>query len=441
MPETTTERLHIHQQEIRRIELRSEEVMDILGSVPHWSIRSGSGYLLGLILITIIVSWFIKYPDVITAPVLITTETPPLSVVSPEQGYIKLMVKDNEPVKKGQLLGYLNSTSDVNEVLSLKHQLDSLQSISLEKTVIFGEYVPASFKNLGELQDAYNNFLKSISAYQLNYQQQGFKQQIGALHQQIDGYSLLIDQTKEKNRIMLQELQLAGKRIVRDSLLYVNSVLPGSDFEEKKQLYLQTLRDYKNACMGVTSYSIQLIQLEGKAAELLQQEQKQNKDYLMSLENSIKQLNQAIRSWMQTHVLDSPTDGYIALFNFWADHQYVNANEEILSVIPREGNFFGIAKARLSGSGYIRAGQKVHMRLDNFPSAEYGMLEGVVETISLLPREQNYLIHIRFSDGLHTTYGKNIEPRQEMAGQAEIVTRDLRLLERFFYQIRKAVGQ
>lgn len=100
-----------------------------------------------------------------------------------------------------------------------------------------------------------------------------------------------------------------------------------------------------------------------------------------------------------------------------------------------------MAKVQLSGSGHIKTGQQVHIKLDNYPSAEHGMLEGTVETISLLPKEQNYLIRIKFSDGLRTTYGKTIDLKQEMVGQAEIVTRDVRLMERFFYQMRKAVRE
>jgi multidrug resistance efflux pump len=440
MPETTTSRLQVKQQEINRVELRSEEVMDILGSVPHWSIHSGSFYLLGLVTLAITVTWFIKYPDVMVAPVVITTERPPLSVVSPRSGYIKLMVKDHEQVRKGQLLGYLSSTADVKEVVSLKNELDSLNGSFLKKNSAIAAYTPVQHMNLGELQEVYNNFLVATGAYQLSYQQQGFKQQIRSLHQQIAGYSLLIQQTKEKNEVMLQELQLSDKRFVRDSLLFINKVLPRSDFEEKKQIHLQSLRDYKNAGMNVTTYAIQRTQLESRVAELSQQEQKQNEESLIAIEASIKQLDQAIRRWMEVHVLSSPIDGYVALFSYWADHQYVKTDEEILSVIPVTGNFFGMAKASLAGSGQIKAGQTAHIKLDNFPSAEYGMLEGCVETISVLPKENSYWIRIKFSDGLRTTYGKTIEPKQEMVGQAEIVTRDLRLLERFFYQIRKAAG-
>lgn len=437
MPDTKN-RLHIEQQEINRLELRSEEVMDILGSLPHWTIRSGSFYLLGLVLLAITVTWFIKYPNVLVAPVVVTTETPPLAVISQGSGYIQLLVKDKEQVNKGQLLGYLSSSADVNEVLSLKTELDSLNTNILENPFFLGEHPLVQRIRLGELQELYNSFRKTLTSYQLSCQQQGYRQQIRSLQQQVAGYALLIEQTKEKNDVMHQELQLADKHFSRDSILFANNVLSNADFEDKKQIHLQNLRDYKNAGMSVTSYKIQCTQLEGRIAELFQQEQTQNKNYLLSIESGIRQLDQAIHVWMETHVLLSPMDGRVALFSYWADQQYVKSGEEILSVVPETSNFFGMAKVPVSGSGELQYGQMVNIRLDNFSSGEYGMLEGSVENISLLPREQNYLIRIRFTDGLRTTYGKRLEAKQEMVGQAQIVTKDMRLLERFFYQFRKA---
>ena len=48
------------------IELRSEEVQEILEKVPHWMIRWGNVLFLALIVLLLVISWFVKYPDVIT---------------------------------------------------------------------------------------------------------------------------------------------------------------------------------------------------------------------------------------------------------------------------------------------------------------------------------------------------------------------------------------
>ena len=63
--------------QLEDIELRSEEVQDILTRVPHWMIRWGSTLFLGLIVMILALSWIIKYPDKITSTALVTTEIPP----------------------------------------------------------------------------------------------------------------------------------------------------------------------------------------------------------------------------------------------------------------------------------------------------------------------------------------------------------------------------
>lgn len=439
--ENHTDQLRVKREEAARVELRSEEVMDVLGSLPHWSIHSGSGYLLGLIFILFTTTWFIKYPDILVAPVIITTEIPPLGVVSPGSGYLNLWTKDKDTVQKNQYLGYLTNTSDVKTILNLKSKLDSFNLLFLKDPSFLLHYTPETMEGLGELQDVYNTCLRNIYDYQLASRQKGFQEQIKALNQQIKSYNSLIKQTEEKNSILHEELQLSKKQFAADSVLFANGVLSRSDFEERKRTYLQFRRNYKTAGLDITNQEIQLTQLQGKVNELTREEQKQNESYLLAIESGMKQLEQHIKSWIESYMLKAPVSGKVELFRYWSDQQFVKAGEEILSVIPDKGRFFAMAKAPLSGSGKIKTGQKVNMKLDNYPSAEYGMINGLVESISLLPKENTYLIRIRLTNGLQTSYGKRIEARQEMGGQAEIITRDMRLLERFFYQIRRLVKE
>lgn len=52
--------------------------------------------------------------------------------------------------------------------------------------------------------------------------------------------------------------------------------------------------------------------------------------------------------------------------------------------------------------------------------------------ISLLPEKEDYLLEITFSQLLTTSYGKNIDFRQEMQGQARIITESRSVLHRIF---------
>lgn len=76
-------------------------------------------------------------------------------------------------------------------------------------------------------------------------------------------------------------------------------------------------------------------------------------------------------------------------------------------------------------------------RLFNFPDREFGVLRGKVSNISLVPdKDGNLLIDVSLPKGLESSYKKQIPFQQEMKGSADIVTEDLRLLERILYQFR-----
>lgn len=48
-------------------------------------------------------------------------------------------------------------------------------------------------------------------------------------------------------------------------------------------------------------------------------------------------------------------------------------------------------------------------------------------------------MYVSIPPELITSYGKKIKFKQEMLGQAEIITEDLRLVERIFYQFRSII--
>jgi len=71
---------------------------------------------------------------------------------------------------------------------------------------------------------------------------------------------------------------------------------------------------------------------------------------------------------------------------------------------------------------------------------EYGIVQVKIKNISLVPvvvkEERVYLLEVVFPEKLKTTYGKELTFSQEMQGSAEIVTDDLRLLDKFINPIK-----
>ena len=85
----------------------------------------------------------------------------------------------------------------------------------------------------------------------------------------------------------------------------------------------------------------------------------------------------------------------------------------------------------------MKIGQNVNIKLTNFPANEFGILRGEVKNISLIPNVDGlYSVDVALPSKLITSYDIEIDFKQEMSGTAEIITEDLRLNERFFYQFR-----
>ena len=84
--------------------------------------------------------------------------------------------------------------------------------------------------------------------------------------------------------------------------------------------------------------------------------------------------------------------------------------------------------------------QKKNLKLQNYPDYEFGVLKGKVSLISEISNKEGfYTIDVSLPKKLITSHKKEIEFKQEMRATAEIITEDLRLIQRFFYQFNKVL--
>jgi HlyD family secretion protein len=67
---------------------------------------------------------------------------------------------------------------------------------------------------------------------------------------------------------------------------------------------------------------------------------------------------------------------------------------------------------------------------------EYGMVKGTVGSVSLVPSDDNYTVEIDLPQDLKSNYNILLPFSQEMKGDVEIITEDLRLIQRFFNPVK-----
>ncbi|RFS26882.1 HlyD family efflux transporter periplasmic adaptor subunit [Chitinophaga silvatica] len=427
--------------EHEKIELRSQEVQEIIGHIPHWVIRYGITSIFFVILSLLLMACIIKYPDIVYSRVTLTTFPPPISIIARSAGEIKLLVLDNDRVKKGQVLGYLKNTTDLEAVQYLSMKLEQLNLGSNQTdSILNSDYFDKNLR-LGELQVYYNSLLKSIEDIKAFSRFQIDSIQIASLNNQIVSLHKINEKINIKKQIYLNDESITRRKFLLDSMLVNEKVFASLELDNSKRILFQSQLALEEINSSLINNNIQAEQLSNQIKQVTNSNFQLKSALHISLQNSLKQLESILSEWKQKYLLISQYNGTATFANLWTDNQFVNNNQEIMKIVPDVGpeNIMVQAMVLISGSGKLEIGQQVNIKVDNYPYNEFGMLVGKIKSISLVPINNVYTVYVVLSDGLLTTQNKHLEFKQEMQGNAEIITRDMRLIERIFNNIRSLI--
>ena len=420
--------------EEKEIELRSEEVQEILTRVPHWMIRWGSVVVLLILLSLFFISWLIKYPDVITTQIVITTNIPPEKLVAKGPGKIEaILVADNATILKNTPLAVIENSANYKDVFLLKSIVDTINS-EINKF----PFEKLKSAQLGEIESFFAVFQKESIANDLNaklqpYHVEGTAQSYEAI--QLKERLSLLESQKSNNQ---SELVLQKSDLDRYDVLFKKGIIAAQELEKHKLTFLQVERNYKSLLSTISQLKSSLNELNKNSKTTQINESKENVNLERNIIQAFYGLKKAIKDWELNYILRSSIDGKVSFLQLWAENQTVNAGDNVFAVIPTNDNgYIGKVKAPAQNSGKIKIGQTVNIRLANYPDREFGIINGIIKAISLTPdKDGNLLINVSLPKGLETSYKKQIVFQQEMSGTADIITEDLRLIERLLYQFR-----
>ncbi|WP_282031309.1 HlyD family secretion protein [Winogradskyella eximia] len=424
---------------LENIELRSEEVQEILTSVPHWMIRWGNVLFLFLILMLLGISWFVKYPDIIASEVLVTTQIPPQKEYAKITGkFNAILVADNDTVKIDQPLAILENTANYKDVFKLKSVIDTI-TINSKAFHFPVDRLPILF--LGDIDTQFAVFENNYIQYKLNRDLEPFSNEAMANRYSISELKRRLQSLKAQRDLNKTEMDINLKDLNRQKELFQKGVISAQDYETRQLQYAQAERNYKNfeASISQMREGISNANRTSKGTEI--NRVKEEMTLLKNVIQSFNQLKKAIKDWEYQYVLKSNINGNVSFLNYWDSNQTVNQGDLVFTIIPSaNASYIAKLKTPAQNSGKIKVGQKVNIKLENYPDTEFGVLNGKVKNISLIPDKDGlYFVDVALPEKMITSYNKEIEFKQEMRGAAEIITEDLRLIERFFYQFREII--
>ncbi|OJU37046.1 MAG: hypothetical protein BGN96_04200 [Bacteroidales bacterium 45-6] len=419
-----------------KIEIRSEDFQEVLGSVPPWILRWGITVLALIVAVLITGSYLFKYPDMISAELVLTTSTPPAGIVAKTSGKIaELRVGDQQMVKTGDCLAVIENPASYEDVLSLDKEINSVgESINKLKTY----YLKRENLRLGTIQSSFSSFLINLENYNKFIELDYYPRKMASVRQLIEANRNHYRNAQKRSEIVQQQVELEKKIYDREDYLKKQNLISDEENDKAKGQFLQSQMSRQNMQSELDNQQMQIMQLEGNLTDLEQQYLEKKNTILSELNTNLTQLQNEIRSWKMTYVLSSPLDGRVTFTNYWSANQNVTAGLVVFSVVPKTPSQL-IAKAQLPAarSGKVKVGQSVNVHFANFPDNEFGMVRGVVSRISLLPTDGKYVVEVKFPNGLLTTYHKKLPLAHEMAANAEIITNDLRLIDQFFLPMKR----
>lgn len=422
--------------------LRSEEVQEVLGNIPPWILRYGIVALCVTFFALLSCSYFIKYPDVVSANIVITSTSPQINIVARQSGKLsRLSVRTGQHVVTGQVIGVIDNATSYNDVNIIKDIILRYRDYSIPLDSIYGQ-LSKRVLTLGRLQNSYSALMSSLATYMsldsvFHVQMQKYRtQHVDALNTINRQEELLLQKKRE-------EMRLSHSKLDRELKLKDKDLVSQEAYEIEKQRALQVEQGYLLNQIEEQRTRIQISQLQQDIIKTDREFLNQKEENFIRCHLALSELWAGIKGWEEEYVLYTPSSGIVDLIEYWSVNTNVNAGDVVCSVSPTDkGEVYARAELPADRSGKVAVGQRVIIRLQNYPEQEFGILDGTVRSISKSSSQSAaYVLEIALPKGLVTNYGKSLSYGSSLVGTVDIVTQELRLIERLLFPIKKIMRQ
>ncbi|MCA6378419.1 MAG: HlyD family efflux transporter periplasmic adaptor subunit [Cytophagales bacterium] len=418
----------------------SERIQDIIQKLPT---QFSSFLILSitfLLLSALSIGWFVKWPETIVGEIEIISQNQPISLVSKVNGKLLLLVSPKEYVKANQYIAYIKNTANYEDVIGLKSALETFEIRDL-KTI--RKYLLYSHENLqlGEVQNSFSEFIKSISDVLAFVDRNEYDIQLKSLKKLRESTQNIRDQKTKVKDIRYQKLQSAKREFERDSLLLVKKAIIEVDFEKTRISLLNSIELYQNTMIEISDYSSRVNEIEFDYSKILNEKLVKSDALNAEVISHYENLRTQIRFWEERYAFISPIDGQLEYLQFWNDERFISPGEQLFSVVPEQTHYSGQLLISTAGAGKIKQGQRVHIKLENYPYKEYGIIEASIKSISIVPNQGIYLLTMNIGKELVTNRKSIIQFQYGMKGIAEVITKEKTLLSRIFESMEESFNQ
>jgi multidrug resistance efflux pump len=417
----------------------SEEAQEVITFVPTWMIRWGNTLIFGIIGTIIFLSWIIKYPDIVSGSFVLSAENNMVKLNTISSGKITKIKSEGTVVSKGEFIAEIENTITLHGIETLNKTIEEVNKILNKPTIKFPEI--DSTIVFGEIQLSYSELKKLCLDYQKIISDDNHSKQIEFYRKKINQHKQLALVLKNKIQISENELKNYEDKYNIDKSLYKEKVLSKIDFYKEETFYRTKQFDLENSKASEIQNQMTLGDLERQLYDLEYNHLEKKRNYKENIKIKIDGVRNGIKNWTQNYIVTSPIAGKLTFIRQLKLNQYLNSGETLFAIIPPEQQYIGILIVPSLGLGKVKLHQKVNIKFDKYPYYEFGTIKGEIGKISEIPNKGFYEIEVIIDNKMITTHKKELLFSPDMSGTADIVTEDLRLIERIFNNFRKLTSR
>jgi HlyD family secretion protein len=417
----------------------SDEMLLIVCEPPNWLMRAGIGVMSGIIVLFLFGTWVLKYPEVLKGSATVTTQVPAIRVVSPATGRMaKLLVKDGTLVKKGDVLAETENTMRLENIPAMQRIMQQT------KAFLQDQQRPIDFPDdsyaWGDLQGDFNLLRQSYLDFKRLQSDSYQHLQIKNLQQQAKDLREMAAFQERQKQLVEQTALNATEAFRTDEKLYEEGVNSKMDLIKSKNKLLEKQSEQEDFNKAIVATNLKIKELDKSIHDIGYSFLEKKRICLDNILHSLNNIENSLRDWQQNYLITAPADGKLVFLKELAENQHLKASDTLFALMPVQETYVATVDIPVQGMGKAKAGQKVIIKLDDYPYQEFGMLEGEVQSVFPSLNIRYYRVVVNLPSGLNSTYRQRFYCRAELAGTAEIVTADLRMIERAFYGLRKLLG-
>ena len=422
--------------------LRSNEVQEFISRKPNFFIRWGILLFFIVLILMGVICWFIQYPDLVTSKARLTSIISLKEVIARTEGKLqRIEVSNGIKVNKDDVLAYMESIANPSSVMQVHNNLDSiLLNISEDNTNqiinFFPDYTQQLFlKELGELQQPFQTFMQSFVSFR-DYISNGFYlRKRDMLQTDIVNIIRLHSILQEQQSLLEKDVALSKQTFDANETLVKEKVISALDYRNEQSRFIAKQLSLPQLKSAIISNESQQNEKKKEIAELENQIIVQKNSFVQSLQSLITQFQQ----WELKYILKAPIDGVVQMEGFLQQNQFIRNNQVLFYVQPDSMKYFAEIVIPQYNFGKVGVGKEVLLKFQAYPSEQFGAVNGIIDYISPTPTDSGFLAKVLLPNGLVTSYGKQLRYQYGLVAQADIITENMRLLERFYYNIRKQI--